>query len=257
MSQYKAVILKMLKENNLLLNESTIRKINPNIKYDELKPFKELITKITKNLDIEFKLIVPDTRNENQIWKDIYKKHFKNLPLEHLNSKINALIKRGYLSFKYNLLDVNSKLFDKITYIFNPQRRKNAKTFYDNTIIMYGNNDIPVFKDKWVLSPEEWTLYPTVYINFVLTDLNDEETFRKLFDRAKYKLEVKTYLESLPDDSMVDIDLKNAGYEFHIEIKNSDIPNKDLSDLFSFFEELDYEDLRGLPVLLNNKAFHV
>lgn len=258
MNKYKEIILTVIKRytqaNKELINKCRrlleITDDNPEL----LEAMEAMIDNITDGIEINYNLVLKDNRTENRIWKDIYKKHFKNLRSAHeFNAKISSLLKAEYLRLTYDI-STTSKVGFKIQYIFNPQIRNDSKSFYDNTIKIY-NSNTPVFKHKWVLSEEEFELYPIVYDNFVLHDLNDETIFRSLFKRAKYKKEVIDYLKSLPEDA--DIDIKLQKYNIHIGIKNKDIPNSDLSDLFSFIKDVMYEDLRNEEVLLNNKKFHI
>lgn len=255
MNKYKEIILIIIKRYTQA-NKKLINRFQRLLEAEDNTPelLEDMIDNLANSIEIDYNIVLKDKRTENQIWKDIYKKHFKNIKSpRNFNNKIASLLKTEYLRLKYDI-SPTSKLCFKIKYIFNPQIRKDSKSYYDNTIKIYHSNT-PVFNHKWVLSDEEFELYPIVYENFVLHDLHDETIFRSLFKRAKYKKEVIDYLKSLPEDTEIDIQLQK--YNIHIGIKNKDIPNSDLSDLFSFIKDVVYEDLRNEEVLLNNKKFHI
>ena len=255
MNKYKEIILTVIKRYTQV-NKKLINRFQRLLEAEDNTPelLEDMIDNLANSIEIDYNIVLKDKRTENQIWKDIYKKHFKNIKSpRNFNNKIASLLKTEYLRLKYDI-SPTSKLCFKIKYIFNPQIRKDSKSYYDNTIKIYHTNT-PVFNHKWVLSDEEFELYPIVYENFVIHDLHDETIFRSLFKRAKYKKEVIEYLKSLPEDTMIDIQLQK--YNIHIGIKNKDIPNSDLSDLFSFIKDVMYEDLRNEEVLLNNKKFHI
>ena len=80
MNKYKEIILTVIKRYTQV-NKKLINRFQRLLEAEDNTPelLEDMIDNLANSIEIDYNIVLKDKRKENQIWKDIYKKHFKNI----------------------------------------------------------------------------------------------------------------------------------------------------------------------------------